>query len=122
MTALTLPGSIPGLLRRGSPVRHDGAEYVVVDEEDGRIAIARWSCPAEVVGPLYDYQVDLDLSDATGRAHAAWWAERECWGMSAQVAPDHIGLIRVASQGWGMSRQQNAALRDLVLRFARVTP
>lgn len=79
MTAPTLPGSIPGLLRRGSPVvvpvsarvravglralvgglgvDHDGV-WVITDNG------ARWEAPADVA---------LDLSDSTGRAHAAWW-------------------------------------------------
>jgi hypothetical protein len=79
MSALTLPGTIPGLLRRGSPVVAnvrtaagdvffaDGARAVVfdVDDTDGLLSIeGGWFAPA---------QWSLDLTDPTGRAHAAWW-------------------------------------------------
>ena len=64
--ALTLPGTIPGLLRRGSPVTHiDGSRLVVVelDGDDAKLP-SGWA---------YTRLLDLDLTDATGRAHAAWW-------------------------------------------------
>ena len=75
---LTLPGDIPGLLRRGSPVtvltvalgpavvfRVDRDGFSVqsddADEMDGA-----W-------GGYTGSALALDLSDPTGRAHAAWW-------------------------------------------------
>lgn len=71
MTDLTLPGDIPGLLRRGSPVLNEHAHGVVTDpapDDAGYICVAGWwgnsTHPADVA---------LDLADATGRAHAAWW-------------------------------------------------
>lgn len=81
MDDLTLPGSIPGLLRRGSPVLLlDGIDGPVwshmppaaVSElrESGTyawVAAGRY-CDGFVTGMLA-----LDLTDATGRAHAAWW-------------------------------------------------
>ena len=66
MTDLTLPGDIPGLLRRGSPVTHvDGSRLVVVelDGDDAKLP-SGWA---------FTRLLELDLSDATGRAHAAWW-------------------------------------------------
>ena len=83
--ALTLPGTIPGLLRRGSPVTlrprvygdvtlmhgahgvvHDAARGVaVVDTFGGSPCVVRYGRE----------DVALDLTDATGRAHAAWWLE-----------------------------------------------
>ncbi len=77
MDDLTLPGSIPGLLRRGSPVPHPRAAdvpcvVVGVREDVARIAYP-WPRNHEDVDawPLGD--LALDLTDATGRAHAAWW-------------------------------------------------
>lgn len=79
---LTLPGSIPGLLRRGSPVHGDNNMRGIVlcvsptidvgwadtDPEDGS-----W-CVEDDYGTE---SLALDLTDATGRTHAAWWlAER----------------------------------------------
>jgi len=67
---LTLPGSIPGLLRRGSPVFVGlRQEPTVVREIDGSLV-------GVYVGWLdaTDHRINLDLADATGRAHAAWWA------------------------------------------------
>jgi len=71
---LTLPGSIPRLLRRGSPVTYNGGAWLVVamgewDNGDEGVQIARIGehtvCPIDFTA--------LDLSDPTGRAHAAWW-------------------------------------------------
>jgi len=79
----TLSGSIPGLLRRGSPVfwRDEITPSVVAwvgpwpdrDRDDGAIAlVAPGSSPC--IGLNCDISdLALDLSDATGRAHAAWW-------------------------------------------------
>jgi hypothetical protein len=84
MNPPTLPGDLPGLLRRGSPALRDLGPYhapqrcTIVGEsscgwpwyarEDGGPmgdATALLSGPAE--------HLLLDLSDATGRAHAEWW-------------------------------------------------
>jgi len=72
MTApLTLPGTIPGLLRRGSPVIHALLWSGVVHEVAESSAVVCTTCYA-----MRD--LALDLTDATGRAHAAWWlAEQE---------------------------------------------
>ncbi|MHC4892469.1 MAG: hypothetical protein ACYTFV_03710 [Planctomycetota bacterium] len=69
---LTLPGAIPGLLRRSSPLRdpNDGELGVVL-----RVGEASF-CLVGVPAGLYTYtarSLHLDLTDATGRAHAAWW-------------------------------------------------
>ena len=79
MSELVLPGDIEGLLRRCSPVigasetvTGSGVIYevtardVVVFVESGHPGgTQKW-------GALFD-EVALDLTDATGRAHAAWW-------------------------------------------------
>ncbi len=60
MTDLTLPGTIPGLLRRCSPVvRADGSRFVLEYGDEAYIRGAR--------------HPSLDLTDATGRTHASWW-------------------------------------------------
>jgi hypothetical protein len=67
MSPLTLPGTIPGLLRRGSPVDSaDGPTVCLSGVRD-----VRWvDVPG---GELPIDALALDLSDPTGRAHAAWW-------------------------------------------------
>ena len=70
---ITLPGSIPGLLRRGSPVWtgwNDGAVVVRV-WPDGTAAVM--ADHGESWLRVLLSELALDLTDATGRAHAAWW-------------------------------------------------
>ena len=90
---LTLPGTLPGLLRRCSPVVVDGIKAVILSR-DTRPADQRagdWEVIADsqdsqdpfwVKYPMECYGISLslkpealalDLKDATGRAHAAWW-------------------------------------------------
>jgi hypothetical protein len=60
----TLPASIPGLLRRCSPVIDPKNHHHIVDEiDDG------WLRPCR----LYAEQVHLDLADPTGMEHAKWY-------------------------------------------------
>lgn len=81
---LTLPGTLPGLLRRGSPVvmtvgtithagvlLSSGPYGATVAHSNGH----NWRKKPIKPWPLE--RVALDLTDKTGRAHAAWWlAER----------------------------------------------
>lgn len=76
-----VPGFLPGLLRRGSPViNYDGTERgIIVSEEPGNcvyVAIRTTDeHPAKRV-EWYGYTArswQIDLTDPTGRAHAAWW-------------------------------------------------
>lgn len=86
MADLTLPGTIPGLLRRGSPVvvltgRHAGAAGVVVRMLGGAAEVALELPGAEWILTYRLDEIAIDLTDATGRAHAAWWmAERRVPG------------------------------------------
>lgn len=75
---ITLPGSIPTLLRSRSPViAHDQEQHIygercvyIGEHLDTGLAVV-WRRSGEV---LVDYDdLVLDLTDATGRAHAAWW-------------------------------------------------
>ena len=83
----TLPGSIPGLLRRGSPVVIASEDGCVPRHLWGKAATVHRVAPSDLGVPLVSLTVDgceavvvagldvlaLDLTDATGRAHAAWW-------------------------------------------------
>jgi hypothetical protein len=93
MTAPTLPGTIPGLLRRGSPVVSTvtddawphGESCVGIMPYKGQSGLVHNVSPiVPCCTVLFDDRpgglvqmarawVALDLSDPTGRAHAAWW-------------------------------------------------
>lgn len=85
MTDLILPGDIPGLLRRGSPVLVDRegdweeANSLVL-QPGRRTAITRRHPGDACVGVSAQWvdmsSIHLDLSDPTGRCHAAWWLMR----------------------------------------------
>ena len=68
---LTLPGSIPGIIRECSPVHHldygDGV-CVGVGSKYADVAFAN----VEARKTVLLSELSLRLSDATGRAHAAW--------------------------------------------------
>lgn len=109
----TLPGSIPGLLRRGSPVRLYEACGILVDSPLGlaeSYGTVRIATTAAATG-LYDIPPDrltLDLADPTGRAHAAWWltehaelwaGEREhgvIWRRAGGAGPEAICVPALA--------------------------
>ena len=92
MSALTLPGDIDGLLRRGSPVvlaadEHwngtswmdpieHGTKGLLFRPDDEPLWWVAWESPTGdpyCLDPAAAKHLALDLSDATGRAHAAWW-------------------------------------------------
>lgn len=74
---LRFPADVPGLLRRGSPVwmawLPAGAEPVAIcsphrdSNGEHRVCVSDGSA-----SPLLSL-LSLDLTDATGRAHLAWW-------------------------------------------------
>ena len=119
-TTLTLPGTIPGLLRRGSPVVVDGGPVggVVLDvymppewtANEGRCLLDQ--------GHSGDIALDLlalDLSDATGRAHAAWRLAERHTGAVNQIGALFemtilgplliLGTPSWVSDVWGVSCQ-----------------
>lgn len=121
----TLPGDIPGLLRRGSPVLSFGAERATIHAIEGE----RYWCALTYSDPsisvpitVFRYPPDLalDLTDPTGRAHAAWWARDRY----EQRPPDHEwDLLNFARYGGDMTPKQIDLLAHLVLRLAgRETP
>ena len=83
ITTPTLPATIPGLLRRGSPVivtagdliDHRGLFVGVRPDGSVDVALDHYRGP-EVKGGADD-SMALDLTDPTGRAHAAWWLAGE---------------------------------------------
>lgn len=125
----TLPGDIPGLLRRGSALLYTAAlmpavVVAVIDEEFGdspMLSLAIFGqnvlsdrC-VDVPSCEVRSQVVLDLTDPTGRAHAAWWAlDRDGFG----IGLDHGDLIEDATQGADMIPEEIDALARLVLRLA----
>lgn len=143
----TLPCSIPGLLRRTSPVVASRTTHTNVPKGTRGVALvtirrkvwqvgwdaagnqAPWSSPAQVSC------LALDLSDPTGRWHAAIWAEAHPQYYKARVegvnssktgdiaaALHDLGSLNeavyLAYVGGDMTLAQIAPLRDLVLRLA----
>lgn len=92
---VTLPGSIPGLLRRGSPVTCEAGIFghtsgVVTGyppRTTGWIDVA-WD--GGVVSAMPPQQLALDLTDATGRAHAAWWMLARQWDAMVELAEGSV--------------------------------
>ena len=73
----TLPGAIPGLLRRGSPVfyRDEESSWTVLCIDGDEVCAAPvGEVPLGLWGMCDDFT--LDLTDATGRAHATWFLAR----------------------------------------------
>lgn len=83
MTRRTLPGSIPGLIRRCSPVALDnGARDGIV------VALAPYGLRVSVGRSEVMHEprhVHLDLDDETGQDHAMRWiASRMGWAVLAE--------------------------------------
>lgn len=146
MTALltSLPGDIPDLLKRGSPILgpiHAGREWapgVVLEIVDDFV---RWAlvyvldgCETVVGWPLPRERALLDLTDPTARAQAAAWATRALhyqtdpmgYWLPSATAPDSSGAERVAiamAERWqDMTPTQFDTLARLVLRLAGRAP
>lgn len=131
---LTLPGSIPGLLRRGSPVivtrrTHTGfapgTTGIALRLERRAVWRIGWGVPSGSAHPAQQSCIALDLTDPTGRVHAAWWAEDVPVGpwLSALAPGEEDELIRFmreAGQRVGMSDDQITRFRDLCLKLAGV--
>jgi len=137
----TLPGAIPGLLRLGSlGVTADllgrliQCAVVAVTETHAVISFkqVRDGYFANGAALVEWYTVErrledivLDLSDPTGRVHAAWWLEAQGHDEMAHaahlVAGGVIGLAQLMMNigaGLDMSDEQIGALRAVVLRVA----
>lgn len=132
----TLLGDIPGLLRRGSPVLYTaglipGVIVALVAEELGS-----YSDPPILSVALFGQHVlpdrcmdvyahdrwhlALDLTDKTGRWHAALWAAERLpvFPMTQPERDAAAVLILDAQRGAGMSPEDIDRLARLVLRLA----
>lgn len=127
MSHVTLPGTIPGLLRPCSPVIIDdgvpGPLLGVVrrlDDHDNTAEVAWKLVSWWPLGHLY-----LDLEDPTGRVHAAWWvrrwmSDRECRGepLGPQIMGRDLSRARHLVQYGMEGRGSPGLMRGLVLRLA----
>ena len=118
MSAKTLPGTIPGLIRRCSPViRISSGGRSVVSKITGPHAAAICGESCDQAAP--DHDLALDLEDPTGQAHAARWLDER--GVSAFILGTHKRVAyERASAGMALSDYQIQSLRTLVLEMAEV--
>ena len=114
MSAKTLPGTIPGLLRRGvSVISPEGYTAMVVDPA---ALFAHFDSTGEEA-PFSRDQIALDLSDKTSRWHAAQWLKRRNAGdfIMSTVARDAYTL---ALGGDPMTDTEIGVLISLVMAWA----
>lgn len=121
MSALktSLPGDIPGLLRHCSPVLWDldgdEAACVVRCSPDGTYQ----RVDGDVGGTPELRELRLDLTDATGRAHAAWWVnERAATYLRPSDPRGEDEAVMLACLDADMTPEQIDTLARLVLRLA----
>lgn len=116
MSAITLPGTYPGLLRPCSPVIVDGVGRVISSVEhasDGTPYVNVWGSGR----PYHGSEVALDLRDGTGRWHTALWivaasASDARWrGFTAA----ELELLELIAWGEACSDSDAAELRDLAV-------
>lgn len=119
MTTPTLPGTIPGLLRLGTTVRaaDDIDRHGIVvgtGSSLGTLVYWHWS---EVTTWTLEVPVVVDLSDPTGRAHAAWWVS------TFKHAPtdDEARAVLLAMTGLPMTDAEIERLRLVCLHVAGVS-
>jgi len=102
---ITLPGSIPGLLRRCSPVINTGVlrakfmeEGIIVSRVERRKGIEVAFDNDESLMSRQE-QFALDLEDPTGRQHAIWWLAENAISKAGKLAFVSLTHIRFAT-GW----------------------
>lgn len=119
MSDLTLPGDIKGLLRRGSPVvrlcnHRKGAQGLVWRVGNGLAVVTCADETGPSLLPMQDFA--LDLTDATGRVHSAWWVRDRSGGNG--ITRRQMDIVALAESGRTMSPEQTTTLRLLVLHVA----
>lgn len=130
---LTLPGTIPGLLRRGSPVLYPKADdipcVVVSMDKNSAVIGYPWPLNHEISDIWQLHELNLDLTDATGRAHAIWWLDYKCdrFGAWAGATNWHLRTELDGIKRWGpWSQEPNGyfcpALQDLDSDDPRLLP
>ena len=132
LNELLLPGTIPGLLRRGSPVvcqtrPYHGWRGVYFDAPHCVAVVAPGATQHLFIDVVFS-ELQLDLTDATGRAHAAWalaaqskwWPDEPDYSTAAwRRLSDGLGIGFGARHGWPWS---NDALTDLDPNDPRLLP
>lgn len=138
MGDLTLPGTIPKLLRRGSLVSHkeDGTGVVIDASGDpGKPLSARNSVAVAFYGsgdlnhyaePVCRYEdLALDLTDATSLLHAIWWMAEQgdecCPAAIAALGLESLrfdGVLERALLGYPLDTSEIQAIRRVVLYLA----
>lgn len=116
---ITLPGSLPGLLRRGSPIiatgrLHNGRRGIVSEVSEHRARILLDG--AAVPGLCWVTDLALDLSDPLGQVCAAWWARSR---MGVPKSPGDIMDERLTEDAL-TGHADPADLRDLCMRLANL--
>ena len=127
MSALltSLPGDIPGLLRRGSSVvwrYKDQTRRGVFHAQrvnDGIFEVCGIFDRSFAEMEALDNAPALDLTDPTGRAHAAAWVLSQ---RATTSSIDEAEALRLALVWSDMTPVQIDALARLVLRLAGRTP
>ncbi len=137
-----IPGTLDGLLRRGSPVvsrsgrrgtvTHLGPlGWVVIEDEPHRFADdSDDACPpghSAGTGPITESGWDLDATEITGQFHASLWMDGEAeagrWdadyhGLNTALGDGHYDAAVGASQG--DDDVDPEALRRVVLHIAGI--
>lgn len=130
----SLPGDIPGLLRRGSPVAflpvpvvsassNGTARGVVIDVTDPTPVYVLW-WPLARLEPQPAPYLALDLTDPTGRWHAACWvrAQLPATHILRALTPDECCLLADIGRNVPMTPTEIDTLAHLVLRLAGRAP
>lgn len=128
----SLPGDIPGLLRRGSPAcwttedrpRRSLRGVYYGQRDDGVFEVAGERGRRCLEADALDAPPALDLTDPTGRAHAAWWAVARLGdpGIDPTAWYDARRICDLAEMNRAMTAEQIDLLSHLVLRLAGRTP
>ena len=120
----TLPGDIPRLLRRGSPLLDCGHPCLcreVFHNRDGSVSSIRHDRAYHADGRVDSFA--LDLTDPTGRVHAAAWAYHHpaIHGFTG-LSRDERAVMETALHFDPMTPEQIDLLARLVVRLAGRTP
>ena len=117
---LTLPGTIAGLLRRGSPVVTTECWRGIVLAP----GMSAWLDPVsgvQVPSEHEPWRVHLDLSDVTARWHAALWLN-DTDAAECIMDPRERDAYTSALMGCPMSDGEIEHLVALVMRWAEPQP
>lgn len=109
----TLPGSIPGLLRPGSPVLWKGEPSIVVPTRSPTSSSTRFLvyCAGQNrVDVAYPKDTVLDIDDTTGFLHAKEWLWRAC---TTHPAGPQLHWLNAGSGRWFLSNPEAALAFDI---------